>query len=87
MKNIGEKMRIIRKSFKPEYSQKRIAEKLGISRSTYSRYENGITVPSVWIVTALCKVYGIDMDVFMFNEGVKSENENIAQRNKAKNKQ
>jgi len=47
------------------YSQGEIAEKIGISRQAYAKWENGSTVPDVDKASQLAKVYGISIDRLM----------------------
>ncbi len=42
------------------YSQKQIAEILGIDRSTYTYYETGKSKPSLDTLSKLCKIYNVD---------------------------
>lgn len=40
------------------YTQKKAAEKLKVSNKTLSNWENGISVPNINQVNALCELYG-----------------------------
>ena len=44
------------------YSQEQIAEKIGISRQAYAKWENGMTVPDIEKASLLAQVYGITLD-------------------------
>lgn len=44
------------------FSQNEIAFRLGISRSTYSSYENGKSQPNLSILLLLSKIYGCSID-------------------------
>ena len=44
------------------YSQEAIAEKIGISRQAYAKWESGATVPDVEKCDALAKIYGTTVD-------------------------
>ncbi len=44
------------------YSQEQVAERIGISRQAYAKWENGLTTPDVEKVSLLAKVYGISID-------------------------
>lgn len=44
------------------YSQEAIAEKIGISRQAYAKWESGATVPDVEKCSALAKIYGTTVD-------------------------
>ncbi len=44
------------------YSQEQIAEKIGISRQAYAKWESGATVPDIDRAALLAQVYGITLD-------------------------
>ncbi len=44
------------------FSQEEIAEKIGISRQAYAKWENGATVPDVEKCSRLAEVYGVSID-------------------------
>ena len=44
------------------YSQEELAEKIGISRQAYAKWETGATVPDVEKCCLLAEVYGVTMD-------------------------
>lgn len=44
------------------YSQEEIAEKIGISRQAYAKWENGSTVPDIEKCACLADIYGISID-------------------------
>ena len=44
------------------YSQEEIAEKIGISRQAYAKWESGPTVPDIEKCSLLAKVYGTTLD-------------------------
>jgi transcriptional regulator with XRE-family HTH domain len=45
-------------------SQRVFAQKLGVSKSAYSRYEHGVRKPPVAVVTKCCKILGIKNTFF-----------------------
>ena len=47
------------------YSQEQVAEKIGISRQAYAKWEQGLTVPDVEKASQLAEVYGITIDNLM----------------------
>ena len=53
------------------YSQEQIAEKIGITRQAYAKWERGTTTPDIDKAAALAKVYGITIDRLM-NEGTEN---------------
>lgn len=44
------------------HSQEEIAEKIGISRQAYGRWENGETIPDIEKCVLLADVYGVSLD-------------------------
>ena len=44
------------------FSQGEIAEKIGISRQAYAKWENGATVPDIEKCMRLAEVYGVTID-------------------------
>lgn len=44
------------------YSQEEIAEKIGISRQAYAKWESGSTVPDIEKCRLLAEVYGVTLD-------------------------
>ena len=65
---LGDRLREIRKKF--GYTQKEIADFLGVDRSTYTFYETGNTTPAIITLTKLAQFYGMTIDVLV---GVKTE--------------
>ena len=54
------------------YSQEYVAERIGISRQAYAKWENGLTTPDVEKASLLAKVYGISIDGLMADSGSNS---------------
>ncbi len=50
------------------YSQEQIAEKLGISRQAYAKWENGSTVPDIDRAALLAELYGVTLDSMIKTE-------------------
>ena len=50
------------------YSQELIAEKVGISRQAYAKWESGATVPDIERAARLATVYGVTLDSLMKTE-------------------
>lgn len=44
------------------YSQEQIAEKIGISRQAYAKWESGATIPDIEKCSLLAGVYGVTVD-------------------------
>ena len=52
------------------YSQEQIAEKIGISRQAYAKWESGATVPDIDRAARLAQVYGVSLDSLMKTQNV-----------------
>lgn len=52
------------------FSQEAIAERIGISRQAYSKWESGVTVPDIEKCQPLAQVYGITIDSLVNTERV-----------------
>jgi AbrB family looped-hinge helix DNA binding protein len=52
------------------YSQEQIAEKIGISRQAYAKWESGATIPDIEKCAALAEVYGTTIDSLIRTEKV-----------------
>ena len=50
------------------YSQEQIAEKIGISRQAYAKWETGATTPDVDKAAKLAEVYGTTVDALLKTE-------------------
>ena len=57
---LGENLKLIRKQLKK--SQEEVATDLGLTRSSYSGYENGIAEPGIETLIALSGYYGVPID-------------------------
>lgn len=51
-----------------EYSQEEIAEKIGISRQAYGKWEKGETIPDIEKCAKLAEVYGVTVDSLIRTE-------------------
>lgn len=54
------------------YSQEEIAEKIGISRQAYGKWEKGETIPDVEKCDLLASVYGITVDSLIHTDGLEN---------------
>ena len=52
------------------YSQEQIAEKIGISRQAYAKWESGATIPDIGRAAELAGVYGVTVDSLIKDENV-----------------
>lgn len=78
--NIPANLRYLRSTRTPNYSKREIAQKLHVSRSTYSRYESGMMIPPVWFLCEVAKFYSVDVaDLFLndIRRSEKTKNESI----------
>ncbi len=53
-------------------SQTQLAERLGVTKSVVSAYENGIRMPSYEVLIKLARVYKVSTDFLLGNENQKS---------------
>ncbi len=60
---IGNNLKLIRKSKKK--SQEEVATDLGLTRSSYSGYENGIAEPNIDTIIALSNYYNVPIDALV----------------------
>lgn len=52
------------------YSQEQIAEKIGISRQAYAKWESGTTLPDIEKCRLLADVYGVTIDSLLKTETI-----------------
>jgi len=52
------------------FSQEQIAEKIGISRQAYAKWESGATIPDIDKAAQLAEVYGVTLDSLIKTERV-----------------
>lgn len=57
---MNKRLRELRKETK--LTQRDVAKFIGVSKSTYSNYEQGIREPSYDILIQICKFYGVTLD-------------------------
>lgn len=50
------------------YSQEKLAEKIGISRQAYARWENGTTIPDIEKCRLLAELYEVTLDSLVRTE-------------------
>ena len=53
-------------------TQQQVAEKLGINRTTYTKYETGVTEPSFEMLLRISELLGVGIDT-LFNGGAERE--------------
>ena len=55
-------------------TQKQLAEKLGMSDKSVSKWERGVCLPDVSVYSELCEILGISINEFLAGEDIPSEN-------------
>jgi transcriptional regulator with XRE-family HTH domain len=60
---IGENLKLLRK--RKGVSQEEIAQDLGLTRSSYSGYENGVAEPNIETLIKISEYYDISLDKFI----------------------
>ena len=55
-------------------TQKQLAEQLGMSDKSVSKWERGICLPDVSVYMELCRILGISMNEFLAGEDISEEN-------------
>ena len=60
---IGENLKLLRK--RKGISQEEIATDLGLTRSSYSGYENGVAEPNIETLIKISEYYDISLDKFI----------------------
>ncbi|HJC23230.1 MAG TPA: helix-turn-helix domain-containing protein [Candidatus Eisenbergiella merdavium] len=64
-KNLADNLHFLRFSRNPKISQQTLAEKIGTSQKSISRYEQGICLPPAHILTALADYFGLPVDALL----------------------
>lgn len=60
---LGQKLRFFRKA--EGYTQKEISDRLSMERSTYTYYERDKSLPNVYTLFHLARLYGVSMELFV----------------------
>ena len=55
-------------------TQKQLAEKLGMSDKSVSKWERGICLPDVSVYLELCGILGISLNEFLVGEDIEIDN-------------
>ena len=69
--NLSDNLKRIRKEH--NLSQEELAEKLGVSRQSVSKWESGTAFPEMDKVIQICKIFNVNMDDLM-NQDIKAIN-------------
>ena len=60
--NLARNMRYLRLSRNPRISQTMLANKLGVSQRSISKYETAVLLPPPYVLVAMAKCFGITID-------------------------
>ena len=71
IKDLPEKLKELR--IKYSYSQKQVADKVGVSPSIVSGYETGERTPSTNILLSLSQLYNCSVDYMLGNKNTESQ--------------
>ena len=71
IKDLPEKLKELR--IKYSYSQKQVADKVGVSPSIVSGYETGERTPSTNILLSLSQLYNCSVDYLLGNKNTESQ--------------
>jgi transcriptional regulator with XRE-family HTH domain len=63
MKEFAEKLKALRNLH--YMTQQEVAEKIGVTRSAYSNYEQGLRTPDLEVVKKICLLYEISADFLL----------------------
>ena len=63
MKEFVEKLKALRNLH--YMTQQEVAEKIGVTRSAYSNYEQGLRIPDLEVVKKICLLYEISADFLL----------------------
>lgn len=55
-------------------TQKQLAEKIGMSDKSVSKWERGICLPDVSVYLELCEILGISLNEFLAGEDIERDN-------------
>ena len=80
--NLADNLKKIRKD--NNLSQEALADKLGVSRQSVSKWESGLAYPEMDKVIAICKMFNLNIDELL-NQDIKEVNE-VKQKNSTINK-
>lgn len=70
--NIGKKIAFLRK--KRNLTQEQLGEKICVSSKTISKWERGVSLPDVLIVTKICDVLGVSVEELLLDKQIVSGN-------------
>jgi transcriptional regulator with XRE-family HTH domain len=65
---LGEKLKGLRNAF--EMTQDDIASVLNMSRTTFSKYENGVAIPPLSVMRKLSAIFGVKLEYLIYDDNV-----------------
>jgi len=68
MENRKQNEQLRRARQQKDWTQKRAAAEIGVSRETYLRWENGLKYPKSSTLELVCKVFGLSAEALGFTE-------------------
>ena len=71
--NLGDNLKKLRKEY--NLSQEQLADKLGVSRQSVSKWESNLAYPEMDKVLQICKMFNLNIDELL-NQDIKNVNEN-----------
>jgi len=74
---LAKKLKESRVQHEPYLSQERLAEGIGINRSTLAGYENCQTIAPWWIVCIYSKYFEKDLSYYSYLDNLEKEEDNI----------
>lgn len=60
MNHLGERFKTVRKSL--NFTQKQVADGIGVAEQVYQRYEYGKNIPSALVLIALADYFDVSLD-------------------------
>lgn len=64
-----------------ELSQIEVANKLGLTQSTYSKYENGVHPPTIEILKKLAEIFDVSLDYLVENDRTIADSNEVVDLN------
>lgn len=61
-KHVGDKLKDARLTCKPRMSQEKLAERLGMNRSSITNIELGIQKPPIHLIYSMCELFGLSIE-------------------------
>lgn len=72
MLEFGERLKQLRVG--QGYTQQKLADALGVSKSAISMYENGVREPELALIQKMTQLFGVELECLIGNSSAQSEN-------------